>query len=211
MDRSDPDVVDVVLRGEVGPLAFLAERWPGEVIGSLVAGVLYGTPVYAVMAMIFEQGPGRIWAAVGIAAVVGLVVNTFVILYWAFRSVTRLRFSPAAAPDTMTLVRGSRTDPPRPLTDVQQIWIDHSVVESHEGDRKPVSAKITLNVLLKNGRLIRPMPILPWTTDTTPLFQQLERALAPTAVQVDLVVERRVQSPPWMAIGHGGSTGSGGG
>ncbi|MER7822236.1 hypothetical protein ABTX85_06690 [Streptomyces sp. NPDC096097] len=211
IDGSDPDVVDVVLREEVGPLAFLAGRWPGEVIGSLAAGALYGTPVYAVMAMIFEQSPGRIWAAVGIAAAVGLVVNTFVILYWAFRSVTRLRFSPAAAPDTMTLVRGPRTDRPRSLTGVQQIWIDHSVVESYKGDRKPVSAKITLYVLLKNGRPIRPIPILPWTTDSTPLHQQLEQALAPTTVQVDLVVERRVESPPWMAIGHGGSTGGGGG
>ncbi|OKK16208.1 hypothetical protein AMK16_26305 [Streptomyces sp. CB00455] len=210
IDRSNPDVVDLVLREEVGPLVFAAKRWPGEVIGSLAAGALYGTPVYAVMAMVLSQGPGRIWAAVGIAAAVGLVVNTFVILYGAFRSVTRLRFSPVAAPETMTLVRGSRTDRPRPLTDVQQIWIDHSIIESHDGDRKPVSAKITLYVLLKNSRLIRPMPVLPWTTDTTALHQQLQQTLAPAAVQVDLVVQRRVQSPPWMVAGHGGSTGSGG-
>ncbi|MCX5174759.1 hypothetical protein [Streptomyces virginiae] len=210
IDRSNPDVVDVVLREEVGPLVFAARRWPGEVVGSLAAGALYGTPVYAVMAVILEQGPGRIWAAVGIAAAVGLVVNTFAILYGAFRSVTRLRFSPAAAPNSMTLVRGPRTDRPRPLTDVQQIWIDHTIVESHKRDRKPVSAKITLYVLLKNNRLIRPMPILPWTTDTTPLHQQLQQALAPTSVQVDLVVRRRVQSPPWMVVGHGGSTGGGG-
>ncbi|MFI1651349.1 hypothetical protein ACH4XT_31095 [Streptomyces avidinii] len=208
IDRSNPDVVDVVLREEVGPLVFAARRWPGEVIGSLAAGALYGTPVYAVMAVILGQGPGRIWAAVGIAAAVGLIVNTFVILYGAFRHVTRLRFSPAAAPDTMTLVRGSRTDRPRPLTDVQQIWIDHSIIESHERDRKPVSAKITLYVLLKNGRLIRPMPLLPWTTDTTPLHQQLQQTLAPAAVQVDLVVQRRVQSR--IVVGHGGSTGGGG-
>ncbi|CAM5620507.1 hypothetical protein [Streptomyces avidinii] len=173
IDRSNPDVVDVVLREEVGPLVSAAERWPGEVIGSLAAGALYGTPVYVVMAVILSQGPGRIWAAVGIAAAVGLVVNTFVILYGAFRNVTRLRLSPAAAPETMTLVRGSRTDRPTPLTDVQQVWIDHSIVESYRSDRKPVSAKITLYVLLKNGRLIRPMPLLPWTTDTTPLHQQL--------------------------------------
>ncbi|WP_030721698.1 hypothetical protein [Streptomyces sp. NRRL S-237] len=210
IDRSNPDVVDVVLREEVGPLVFAARRWPGEVVGSLAAGALYGTPVYAVMAVILEQGPGRIWSAVGIAAAVGLAVNTFVILYGAFRGVTRLRFSPAAAPTTMTLVRGTRTDRPRPLTDVQQVWIDHSIVESYEKHRKPVSAKINLHVLLKNGRLIRPMPILPWTTDTTPLYEQLHQTLAPTAVQVDLVVQRRVQSPPWMAIGHGGSTGGGG-
>ncbi|MEV7561527.1 hypothetical protein [Streptomyces sp. NPDC089795] len=210
MDRSDPDVVDVVLREAGGPLAYAAERWPGEVIGSLAAGVLYGTPLYVVMAVL-GQGPGRIWAAVGIAAVVGLLVNTFAILYGAYRNVTRLRFSPAAAPDTMTLVRGSRTGRPRPLADVRQIWIDHRVVESYKSDRKPVSGKIVLHVLLRNGRPVRAMPVFPWTTDTTPLHRQLERTLAPTAVQVDLVVERRVQSPPWMAVGHGGSTGGGGG
>ncbi len=198
-----------MLREDVGPLAFTAKRWPGEAFGSLAAGALYGTPLYVVMAVL-EQSPGRIWAVVGIAALVGLVVNTFVILYGAFRSVTRLRFSPAAAPDTMTLVRGSRADRPRPLADVQQVWIDHSIVESHEQDRKPVSATITLHVCLKSGRLLRPMPILPWTTDTTPLHQQLQRALAPAAVQVDLVVQRRVQPPPWLVMGHGGSTGSGG-
>ncbi|MFD8891810.1 hypothetical protein [Streptomyces sp. NPDC059566] len=209
IDRSGPDVVDVVLREEVGPLVFAARRWPGEVFGSLAAGALYGAPVYLAMAVL-EQGPGRIWAAVGIAAAVGLVVNTFVILYGAFRGVTRVRFSPAAAPDTMTLVRGSRTGRPRPLADVQQIWIDHSIMESHEGDRKPVSAKIALCVLLKNSRRLRPMPLLPWTTDTTPVFQELEQILAPAAIQVDLVVQRRVQSPPWMALGHGGSTGGGG-
>ncbi|MET9694344.1 hypothetical protein ABZY81_39005 [Streptomyces sp. NPDC006514] len=192
IDRSNPDLVDVMLREEVGPLVFAARRWPGEVVGSLAAGALYGTPVYVVMAMVLEQGSGRIWAAVGIAAV-GLVVNTFVILYGAFRSVTRLRFSPVAAPPTMTLVRGPRTDRPRPLTDVQQIWIDHSVVESYKRDRKPVSAKIALHVLLKNSRTIRPMPLLPWTTDTAPLYQQLQQTLAPTSVQVDLVVQRRVQ------------------
>ncbi|MFJ7586916.1 hypothetical protein ACIQZO_05880 [Streptomyces sp. NPDC097617] len=209
IDRSDPAVVDVVLCEDVRPLMFAAKRWPGEAFGSLAAGALYGTPVYAVMATILDQRPGRIWAAVGIAAALGLVVNTFVVLYGAFRNVTRLRFSPAGAPDTMTLVRGSRTDHPRPLTDVQQIWIDHSVIESHETHRKPVSAKNTLHVLLKNGRLIRPMPHLPWTTDTTPLYEQLQQTLAPSAVQVGLVVQRRVESR-WSGIGYGGSTGGGG-
>ncbi|GAA0663811.1 hypothetical protein GCM10010193_14020 [Kitasatospora atroaurantiaca] len=112
MDRSSPDVVDVVLREGVGPLVFAAKRWPGEVLGSLVAGALCGIPVYVVMALIFSLEPGRIWALVGIAAVLGLVVNTFVILYGAFRDVNRLRFSPAASPDTMTVIRGSRTDRP---------------------------------------------------------------------------------------------------
>ncbi|MGW3668839.1 hypothetical protein [Streptomyces sp. NPDC005141] len=210
VDRSNPDVVDVVLREGVGPLAFAVKRWPGEVFGSLMAGAVYGSPVYAVMALIFELGPGRIWAAVGIAAGLGLVVNTFVILYGAFRDVNRLRFSPAVAPDTLTVVRGSRTDRPRPLTDVRQIWIDHSIMESYERDRKPVSAKITLYVLLKNGHLIRPMSLPQWTTDTTTLHQELQQVLAPVPVQVDLVVHRRVQSPPWMGVSSGGSTGGGG-
>ncbi|WP_145797008.1 hypothetical protein [Kitasatospora atroaurantiaca] len=105
-------MVDVVLREGVGPLVFAAKRWPGEVLGSLVAGALCGIPVYVVMALIFSLEPGRIWALVGIAAVLGLVVNTFVILYGAFRDVNRLRFSPAASPDTMTVIRGSRTDRP---------------------------------------------------------------------------------------------------
>ncbi|MEV8094401.1 hypothetical protein [Kitasatospora sp. NPDC085879] len=208
VDRSNPDVVDVVLREGVGPLGYAVKRWPGEVFGSLVAGAVYGAPVCAVMALIFSPGPGPIWALVGIAAVLGLVVNTFVILYGAFRDVNRLRFSPAAAPDTMTVVRGSRTDRPRPLTDVQQIWIDHSVMESYERDRKPVSAKITLYVLLKNGHRIRPTSLPQWTTDTTALCQELQQILAPAAVQVDLVVRRRVQYPSMG--GHGGSTGGGG-
>lgn len=210
VDRSNPGVVDVVLREGVGPLVFAAKRWPGEVFGSLAAGAVYGTPVYAVMAVVFTPGPGRLWAAVGIAAGLGLAVNTFVILYGAFRDMNRLRFSPAAAPDTMTVVRGSRTDRPRPLTDVQQIWIDHSIMESYKKDRKPVSAKITLYVLLKNGHLIRPTPLPQWTTDTTTLYQELQQILAPAAVQVDLVVRRRVQSPPWMGVSSGGSTGGGG-
>ncbi|WP_371502993.1 hypothetical protein OG871_37600 [Kitasatospora sp. NBC_00374] len=207
VDRSSPDVVDVVLREGVGPLVFAAKRWPGEVLGSLVAGAVCGIPVYVVMALIFSLEPGRIWALVGIAAVLGLVVNTFVILYGAFRDVNRLRFSPAASPDTMTVVRGSRTDRPRPLTDVRQIWIDHAITESHEEDRKPVNAKITLYVLLKNGHLIRPTSLPRWTTDTTALCQELQQVLAPSAVQVDLVVRRRVQYPSMG--GHGGSTGGG--
>ncbi|MFE3991141.1 hypothetical protein ACFXPW_05450 [Streptomyces goshikiensis] len=85
IDRSNPDVVDVVLREGVGPLAFAAKRWPGEAFGSLVAGAVWGTPVCIVM-MVFGPEPGQIWALVGIAAVPGLVVNTFVILYKAFRN-----------------------------------------------------------------------------------------------------------------------------
>ncbi|MCX5210139.1 hypothetical protein OG689_12695 [Kitasatospora sp. NBC_00240] len=209
VDRSNPDVVDVVLREGVGPLVFAVKRWPGEVLGSLVAGAVCGAPAYAVMALAYSPGPGRIWAAVGIAALLGLVVNTFAIVYGAFRDVTRLRFSPAAAPDTMTVVRGTRTDRPRPLTDVQQIWIEHSVVESYKRDRKPVSAKVTLYVLLRNGRLVRPASLPPWTTDTTALQQELQRILAPAAVQVDLVVQRRVESVPGLGVSGGGSTGGG--
>jgi hypothetical protein len=207
VDRSSPDVIDVVLREGVGPLVFAAKRWPGEVLGSLVAGAVCGIPVCVVMALTFSLEPGRIWALVGIAAVLGLIVNTFAILYGAFRDVHRLRFSPAACPDTMTVVRGSRTDRPRPLTDVRQIWIDHAVTESHEKDRKPVNAKITLYVLLENGHRIRPTSLPRWTTDTTALCQELQEILAPSAVQVELVVRRRVQYP--STGGHGGSTGGG--
>ncbi|MFE4605716.1 hypothetical protein ACFRKE_33160 [Kitasatospora indigofera] len=209
VDRSHLDVVDVVLREGAGPLVFAARRWPGEALASLVAGAVCGTPAYVVMALAFMPGPGPLWAAVGIAAVLGLLVNTLVIVYGAFRDVTRLRFSPAAAPDTLTVVRSARTDRPRPLADVRQIWIEHSVVESYVRGRKPVSVKITLYVLLRNGHHVRPAALPPWTTDTTALHQELERILAPAGVQVDLVVQRRVQSPPWMGVSGGGSTGGG--
>ncbi|WP_328777134.1 hypothetical protein OHU17_32910 [Streptomyces goshikiensis] len=74
-----------------------------------------------------------------------------------------------------------------------------------------MSAKITLYVLLRNGRLIRPAPLRPWTTDATTLHQELHQLLAPApaAVQVDLVVQRSVQSQ-WSGVGYGGSTDGGG-
>ncbi|MFE9801066.1 hypothetical protein ACFYP6_19715 [Streptomyces goshikiensis] len=72
-----------------------------------------------------------------------------------------------------------------------------------------MSVKITLYGLLRNGRLIRPAPLRPWTTDTTTLHQELHQLLAPAAVQVDLVVQRSVQSQ-WSGVGYGGSTGGGG-
>ncbi|MER5889432.1 hypothetical protein ABT160_36885 [Streptomyces sp. NPDC001941] len=208
VDHSHPGVVDVVLDGEAGRLPRAARRWLEEAFGSLAAGALYGAPVYLVMAMGFEQSPGRIWAAVGIAAALGLVVNTLALAYKAYRNTTRLRFSPAAGAETMTFVRGSRTDPPRPLADVQRIWIEQSVTESYKKGRKPDFLKVTLCVLLKNGRLVRPSPLLAATTDAAFLHERLREVLAATDVPVDLVVRRRVQSQ-WSGLGHGGSTGGG--
>ncbi|RKE16861.1 hypothetical protein [Streptomyces sp. TLI_171] len=195
VDRSNPDVVDVVLRDGAGPLGHALARWPGEVPGSLVAGAACGLPVYAVMGLVLDAQPWQLWTAVGIAAALGLVVNTFVVLYGAHRDVHRLRFSPAAAPDTLVVVRANRADRPRPLTDVRQIWIEHSVTESPVPGRKPVFARVTLYVLLSNGRLIRPTALPPFTTDTAALDQELRDLLGATAVQVDLVVRRRVYSP----------------
>ncbi|MFF1867791.1 hypothetical protein [Kitasatospora herbaricolor] len=210
VDRSNPDVVDVVLREGVGPLVFAARRWPGDVLPSLVAGAVYGFPVCMGAAVIFDLEADRIWAGVGTAAVLGLVVHTFVIVYGAFRDVNRLRFSPATAPDTLTVVRGGGADRPRPLSEVRQIWIDHVITESHKRDGKIVSVRITLHVLLKNDHRIRPASLSRWTTDTAALHRQLQGILAPAAVQVDLVVRRRVQPVPWSGVGGGGSTGGGG-
>ncbi|MGW4508861.1 hypothetical protein ACWENO_29885 [Streptomyces sp. NPDC004436] len=210
IDRSNPDVVDVVLGEDIGPRAYAARRWPKEVLESLATGALYGIPVYLVMGMAFDQGAGRIWATVGLAAAVGLLVNTFAIFYRGVRNVTRLRFSPAASPTAMTVVRGPRTDPPIRLIGLRQIWIDHSVTESATAGRKPVSVKINLKVLLWNGRTVRPVPLLPPTTDTAALHRQLQQTLAPTDVQVDLVVKRRVESRG-SGAGYGGSTGGVGG
>lgn len=170
---------------------------------------LYGFPVCIGAALIFDLEADRIWAGVGIAAVLGLVANTLVILYGAFRDVNRLRFSPATAPDTLTVVRGARSDRPRPLSEVRQIWIDHTVTESHKRDGKIVSVKITLHVLLRNDHRIRPASLSRWTTDTEALHRELQGILAPAAVQVDLVVQRRVQPVPWSGVGGGGSTGGG--
>ncbi|MFE3789214.1 hypothetical protein [Streptomyces goshikiensis] len=52
-----------VLLVRANQLAFAAKRWPGEAFGSLVAGAVWGTPVYIVM-MVFGPEPGQIWALV---------------------------------------------------------------------------------------------------------------------------------------------------
>ncbi|MFD8598168.1 hypothetical protein ACFV1L_24500 [Kitasatospora sp. NPDC059646] len=193
IDRSNPDVVDVVLREGAGPLGFAVRRWAEGAFGSLVIGVVCGIPVYLGLAS-YGAGAGRIWAAVGAAALLGLVVTAVADARGAYRDARRLRFSPAAAPDTLTVLRATRTDPPRPLTDVRQIWLEHSLVESYRDDGKPPSARLTLFVLLADGRLLRPTTLPPFSTDTEALHRELEQLLAPAGVQVDLVVKRTRRS-----------------
>ncbi|MFI5530228.1 hypothetical protein ACIA8O_16945 [Kitasatospora sp. NPDC051853] len=189
VDRSDPGGVVVVLREGTGPLGVAVRRWPGEAgSGALVAAVV-GFPLYLAM-MAYDFGPGPIWAAVGAAALLGALFCTGTTLYGAFREVTRLRFSPAAAPDTLVVVRGTRVDPPRPLADVQRVWIEDRLVESTLNPRKPVAARLTLFVLMRDGRRVRRALLPPSQANARALHGELERILTPVGITVDLVVER---------------------
>src|SRR4051812_34865313 len=123
VDRSDPGAAVVVLREGIGPWNVAARRWPGQVLIAVFAAALCGFPVYMVMVM-YEFGPGAVRAAVGIAALLGFLHHTGTTVYAAFRDVHRLRFSPATAPDTLTLVRATRSDPPRRLASVHRVWIE---------------------------------------------------------------------------------------
>ncbi|ROR46912.1 hypothetical protein [Kitasatospora cineracea] len=206
-NRSHPEYVEVVLREGAGPLAFAARRWVEESLGMVVISGFCGIPVYVAVGW-YSSDARMIWAAIGIVVALGLLANFFVLLYRAHQDVYRLRFSPATAPDTLTVVRAVRADPPRPLTAVYRIRIEHKVTLSYKADRKPVAEEITLHVPVRSGRRIRPAKLPSGTTDVAALQQELQQVLAPAALEVDLVVERRVEAQSFG--GHGGSTGGGG-
>ncbi|MFJ1753551.1 hypothetical protein [Kitasatospora sp. NPDC088134] len=193
IDRSNPDVVDVVLREGAGPLRFAAGKWAEGALGALLIGAVCGTPLYLGL-VAHDAGPGPIWAAIGAAALLGLAVAAVADVRGAYRDARRLRFSPAAAPDTLTVLRAARTDPPRPLAEVRQVWLEHSLVESYWDDGKPPAARLTLFVLLADGRLLRPTALPPSGTDPEALCRELAHLLAPAGVQVDLVVKRTRRS-----------------
>ncbi|MFB7947525.1 hypothetical protein ACFC6L_21725 [Kitasatospora phosalacinea] len=215
IDRSAPDAIDLVLTDD-DPSPRYAARVSRDVGRGtpllFLLGTLLGLPVYVVMRFA-GAGWGPVWAAVGIAGAVGAVVPAAVAVYAAFfLRVHRLRFSPAAAPDTVALVRAARAARPRPLTEVRQIRIDRVVEEPYEGDPGPETVTVTLTVRLARG-WVPPRP-LPPDTDTTALYRELHDLLAPT-VPVALFVRRHRRSVPpppgrdYGALGHGGSTGGG--
>ncbi|MFC8448112.1 hypothetical protein [Kitasatospora sp. NPDC057223] len=150
-------------------------------------------PVYLAM-MAYGCGPGSIWAAVGVAALLGGLFFTGKTLRAAFRDVTRLRFSPAAAPDTLTVVRATRVDPPIPLADVRRVWIEDYLVKSTLNPRKPVADRLTLFILTSDGRQIRRALVPPSPANAQALQRELGRILAPAGITVDLVVKHSTAS-----------------
>ncbi|MFE6052984.1 hypothetical protein ACFQ6N_19680 [Kitasatospora sp. NPDC056446] len=221
LDRSDPEVLDLVLAERGGSLRYALTAALQSVIAVPVlflVGALLSLPLD--IAMLFAgTGWGPVWEAAGIAGGAGAVIGWVLMVRAVFRHVHRLRFAPSAEPATVVLVRGAGADRPLPVTEVRRIRIDHSTEEPYDGDRAPRSVTVTLTVLLAHGRL--PRLSLPEDTDTAALHRELSEALSP-AVAVDLHVRhrRRPEPPPpvshragssgWLStIGHGGSTGSG--
>ncbi|MFG2823997.1 hypothetical protein ACGFX4_31785 [Kitasatospora sp. NPDC048365] len=213
VDRSDPDAIDLVLTGD-DPSPRFAAGVSLDVGRSLpllfLLGTLLAVPVCVVMRLA-GAGWGPVWAAAGIAGAIGAVVPATVVVYTAFfLRVHRLRFSPAAAPTTVALVRAARAARPRPLTEVRQIRIDRSVEEPYEGDPLPETVTVTLTVRLAHG-WVAPKP-LPADTDAAALYRELHELLSP-AVPVALFVRRHprpVPPPPskidFGALGRGGSS-----
>ncbi|MFC5643185.1 hypothetical protein [Kitasatospora cinereorecta] len=222
VDRSDPDVIDLVLREGGGSLRYAARSSLDAVRAAPLAfvfGALLALPVYIVM-LLAGTGWGPVRVAAGIAGALYATVQALLTVSSAFvLNVHRLRFSPAAAPATVAVVRGARTGRPRPLTKVRRIRIDHSTEEPYDGDPRPETVTITLTVLLAHRRI--PPATLSPQIDTAALHHELHEFLAPV-VPVDLFVRhhRRPEPPPpqdnphsrieWGALGHGGSTGGGG-
>ncbi|MFG2869586.1 hypothetical protein [Streptomyces sp. NPDC048338] len=217
VDRSNPDVIDLVLREGGGSLRHAAKGSLGmaRAVPLLAAiGVLCALPAYIVM-LLAGTGWGPVWTVAGIAGAVGAVLGAAAGVYLAFLDVHRLRFSPATTPATVTLVRGTRTGRPRPLTTVRRIRIDHSTEEPYDGDPLPESVTVTLTVHLRHGRT-RSTSLSP-ATDTTALHRELHQALTP-GIQVDLFVRhhRRPKPPPQdphrriSLDGVGRGTGAGG-
>ncbi|MFJ8041104.1 hypothetical protein ACIRBX_11430 [Kitasatospora sp. NPDC096147] len=218
LDSSPPDHIDLVLREGRGPLAFAARQWAVETLGTVVIGVLGGLVVYVTLALLLDRVPLPLWVLLVITTVLALLANAAAALRNARQAAHRLRFSPAAAPDTVTVIRGSRTDPPRPATSIERIVIDHEITLSRKEGSPPVSQKITLHVLTRYGRPIRPTELSHRLTDPEALHRQLRQALAaagPGAVgpelglEVELVVRRRLETVE--TGGYGGSNGGTGG
>ncbi|MFD8749570.1 hypothetical protein ACFV0O_01085 [Kitasatospora sp. NPDC059577] len=224
MDRSNPDVLDLVLAERGGSLryALTASLQAGIAVPVLfLLSVFVSLPLYIVM-LFAGTGWGPVWAAAGIIGGAGAVVGWVLLVRAIFRHVHRLRFSPCTGPATVVLVRGARADRPMPITEVRRILIDHSIEEPYDGDPRPRSVTVTVTVVLGRGEL--PQQSLPQDTDATALHRELYEALSPT-VTVDLHVRHRQRPEPpppppvskrsagdgwWGAIGHGGSTGGGG-
>ncbi|MGW2399408.1 hypothetical protein ACWCYY_22885 [Kitasatospora sp. NPDC001664] len=223
IDRSDPEVIDLVLGEGDGSLRHAAR---GSLRAACAVPLLFGLgallafPVSAVM-LFAGTGWGPVLVTTGIAGGLAVVVMTALYLHTVlFLEVHRLRLSPAPAPTAFTVVRGVRAvrrARPQPLTGLRHVRIDHTIVEPYDGDPSPGTVTRILTVLLEHGRIA---PVhLPWGTDTAALHRELQEVLAP-AVPVDLFVRRLRRKPlppedhhagiPFGALGHGGSTGGGG-
>ncbi|QKW23606.1 hypothetical protein HUT16_34955 [Kitasatospora sp. NA04385] len=210
LDRSAPDAVDLVLTDD-DPSPRHAARVSREVGRStpllFLLAALLALPVCIVMRFA-GAGWGPVRAVAGITGAVGAVVLATVLVYSAFfLRVHRLRFSPAAAPDTVALVRAARAARPRPLTEVRRIRIDRTVEEPYDGDPRPESERVTLTVRLARGWI--PPQQLPPDTDTAALYRELHELLGPT-VPVALFVRRHRRSVPPPPTDYGGALGRGG-
>ncbi|MEW1914302.1 hypothetical protein AB0442_38840 [Kitasatospora sp. NPDC085895] len=194
VDRSNPGRVDVVLREGIGPFGVAVRRWPGEVTSGALVTALLGFPVYVVMAF-YDFGPGAIWAAIGGMALVGGLFFAGTTLFAAYRDVHRLRFTPAAAPDTLTFVRSTRADPPRRLAQLDRVWIEDYRVDSSLNPRKPVAVKLTLFILTTDGCLLRRAVLPPSSANSQALQRELDRILTPAGITVEMVVKHSTAAP----------------
>ncbi|WP_431676227.1 hypothetical protein [Kitasatospora sp. KL5] len=222
IDNSVPGQADLVIEpGTATRRAALHEAVSSVAVVpfAFAFGLLAAVPVAVVM-LFAGTGWRPVWPT---ALAIG---SSAAVLAWAasavraFTCVRRVRFAPVPGPTSVTIVKGSGRAVPQPISRVRRVRIDHTVEEPYPGDARPPDVTASLAVVMTNG--VTFTCSLPSEADTGQLHRTLTEALAPT-VPVDLYARRSTRAEPpaapedhsrtswWGALGHGGSTGGGGG
>ncbi|MFI6447028.1 hypothetical protein [Kitasatospora sp. NPDC050543] len=237
-----PDSTDLVLREGGGSRAWAVGVALTGVGYALLVPLVLVVPTLLValwLALAGADGESTLAVAGGIAGAEYLIGLPFVAAYQV-RRIRRVEFAPAEAPHSLRLVRAGRPERWLPIAELEQVRLEHTVVEPYPGDPRPGRATLALVLVLRGGEE-RLTPVAPGT-DPQRLAAALEALLGvaepapgqrgapvpatpdssapeagghPQGPRVELVTERVVRAKPQRGSGwtSGGSAsaGSGGG
>ncbi|MEE1825806.1 hypothetical protein PUR61_26985 [Streptomyces sp. BE20] len=195
IDRSDPDVLDLVLWERGGSLRYAFTTSLGSALAVpalFLVGALASGPM-AVLMLLTGTGWGPVWSVAALIGGAAAVAGWAFLTRSAFHEVHRLRFAPADGPATVALVRGARVGRPMPVTELRRIRIDRSPEAPHGDDPRPAALTVTLTAQFARHRLAPKS--LPPDTDADALHRELRAALSP-AVPVELRIRHRPDPEP---------------
>lgn len=192
--RQGPDSTELVLHaGPAGPAWNVLTSAGSALLMPLALGV--PTLLVALCMALAGARASTVLMVVGVIAGLEYLLGWLAMALSQARDILRVEFAPTGVPASLRLVRAAGPDDWLPVDTLREVQLTHKVVEPYEGDHKPATSTLALELILRGGPE-RPAP-LPFVGNPQRLADALQALLGSAAVMVELRTERSTRDRPW--------------